>query len=136
MSELDPRGPAPETRDVHFLWLLFGASAAPLAWLGHTMLSYGVTAYGCYPGDHPAVAIDVKKIGGPLSATVLGFDALAAILAASGFAVAWRCWKRDALGSRNGGRNHFLALWGIFSSLGFAVGILFNILASVLVSPC
>src|ERR1700743_2403914 len=31
MSELDPRGPAPETHNVHFLWLLFGASAAPLA---------------------------------------------------------------------------------------------------------
>jgi hypothetical protein len=127
--KLDPAGPAPETREPHFLLLLFGAAAAPIAWLGQTMLSYGVTAYGCYPGDHPAIAIGRVT----LSATVLAFDIAALLVAATGFAVAWRSWKTV---TAHAGRNRFLAQWGIFSSLCFMLGIVFNILASILVSPC
>ncbi|HEY4974607.1 MAG TPA: hypothetical protein VII41_13425, partial [Steroidobacteraceae bacterium] len=53
MTALDPIGPAPEVRQPRVLSLLLGVCAAPLAWLGHMMLAYGVTAAICYPGDHP-----------------------------------------------------------------------------------
>lgn len=129
MSALDPTGPAPETREPRFLWLLFGAAAAPLAWLGHVMLGYGVTAYVCYPGDHP-VSLPSK---GPLFAALLGFDALALMLCTAGAWLSWRIWCR-VRGREN--RNCFLALWGLMSSLWFFVAVLFNVIASVMVPLC
>ncbi len=127
VDHLDPTGPAPETRSPRFLWLLFGASAAPLAWLGQMALGYGVTAYVCYPGDHP-VGLAAK---GPLFATLIVFDILALVLCAAGGWVSWAHWRR-----RPEGRNRFLALWGIMSSLWFFVAVLFNAIASLAVPPC
>ena len=125
----DPTGPAPETRSPRFHWLLFGAFAAPLAWLGHTMLAYGVTAYACYPADHPVGLSGT----GLLFLALLLFDALALGLCMAGGAVAWRAWEMMRGGA---GRNRFLALAGVMSSLWFAAAILFNIVASLMVPIC
>jgi hypothetical protein len=129
MSETfrDPIGPAPETRQPRFLWLLFGACAAPLFWLGHTMLAYGVTAYICYPRDHP-VALAAT---GPLLAAMIVFDVIALVGCAAGGWVSWHLHRR-----KEGSRNRFLALWGIMSSLCFFAAVLFNVIASVAVPPC
>ncbi len=124
---LDPSGPAPETRSTPFLWLMFGASAAPLSWLGHTMLGYGVTAYICYPGDHPVNL----TAPGPLLAAIIAFDVIALAGCAAGGFVSWRLSRR-----REGPRNRFLALWGVMSSVWFFAAILFNVIASVTVPPC
>jgi hypothetical protein len=127
MSVLDPVGAAPDARSPHFLLLLFGASAAPIFWLGQLMLSYGLTAYVCYPGDHPhAIARGLT-----LDGAILTFNLIAVLAAAAGGTAAWRCWRRDPRGARR-----FLALWGICSSLGFFCAIVFNIIASVMVPPC
>ena len=46
-------------------------------------------------------------------------------------------WRVLASGVDAGeGRNRFLALWGMMSSLWFFAAILFNIIASVTVPPC
>jgi hypothetical protein len=127
MTALDPTGPAPETREPRFLWLLFGACAAPLAWLGQMMLGYGVTAYICYPGDHPVSLTSTW----PLFAALVVFDCVALAICASGGWVSWSLWKRV-----RSGRNRFLALWGVMSSLWFLVAVLFNAIASVAVPPC
>jgi hypothetical protein len=140
MSMLDPTGPAPETRSVRFLWLLFGASVAPLFWLGQLMLGYGVTAYICYPGDHPEPLIQTR----PLFMALVAFDAVALAACAAGAVVSWRIWQRgkDSHSERQftvhlgEGRIRFLALWGIMSSLWFFFAILFNTIASVTVPPC
>ena len=126
---LDPVGPAPETREPRFLWLLFGCTAAPLFWLGQMMLGYGVTAYVCYPGDHPIGLMSA----GPLSGILLLMDAVALVACAAGAAVSWRAWRRSGPG---GGRNRFLALWGLMSSLWFFAAILFNAFASIMVPIC
>ncbi len=125
----DPTGPAPETRSVHFLWLLFGVGAAPLFWAGQVMLAYGVSAYVCYPADHPVALADA----GGLRLVLLLFDGIALAGCGAGALVSWRLWPRLKHGS---GRNRFLALWGVLSSLGFLVAILFNIIASLMVPPC
>lgn len=138
MSAVDPTGPAPETRSVRFLWLLFGASAAPLFWLGQLMLGYGVTATLCYPGDHP----QVLPAWVPLSAMLIGFDVVALLACAAGAAMSWHAWRRGKEGQGSftirlrRSRNHFLALWGLMSSLWFFFAILFNTIASVTVPPC
>ncbi len=130
MSASDPIGPAPETRSVRFRRLLFGASAAPLAWLGHVMLGYGVTAIVCYPGDHP----QTLPQAGALFAALLIFDVIALALCAAGAAVSWRIWRQGT--QLVVGRVRFLAIWGLLSSLWFFIAILFNVIASVAVPPC
>lgn len=128
MTAPNPTGPAPETREPRFLWLLFGCSAAPLVWLGQLMLGYAVTAHVCYPGDHP-VSLAAT---GPLFGALICFDVIALAACAAGALVSWRGWQRV----RPGGRNRFLALWGLMSSLWFFAAILFNVIASVMVPPC
>ncbi|HEX4273078.1 MAG TPA: hypothetical protein VHZ32_16925 [Rhizomicrobium sp.] len=132
MTALDKIGPAPETRSTHFLWLLFGASAAPLFWLGQTILAYGVTAHACFPGRYPRAAEP-----SPLFAAIMLFDVVAVIAAGAGGFVAFQAWRQEArpITSRQK-RDHFLAVWGDFSSLCFLLAILFNVVASLTVSPC
>jgi hypothetical protein len=126
---LDAVGPAPEAREYRFLWLLFGVVAAPLAWLGQLMLAYGVTAYVCYPGDHPREL----AAGEPLFAVLIVSDLVALAVCACGGWVAWRGWSRVVSGE---GRNRFLALWGLMSSLWFFAAISFNVIASLIVPLC
>ena len=128
MTALDPTGPAPETRAPRFLLLLFGCSAAPLAWLGHVMLGYGLSAYLCYPADHP-VMLSARW----LFAALIAFDVVALAICGAGAVVSWRLWRQVRGGE---GRNRFLALWGLMSSLWFLVAILFNVIASLVVPSC
>ena len=123
----DPIGPAPETRDSRFLWLLFGACAAPLAWLGQMMLDYGVTAHACYPADHPVGMASTES----LFTVLIISDLIALTLCAAGAWVSWSHWRHGLQG-----RNRFLALWGLMSSVWFFAAILFNAIASVAVPPC
>lgn len=125
---LDPVGPAPETREPRFLWLLFGCSVAPLFWLGQMLLDYGITAQVCYPGDHPMNLASA----GPLFAILLLSDAAGLMACAAGAFASWRIWR----GNVGKGRNRFLALWGLMSSLWFFGAILFNVFASIMVPLC
>jgi hypothetical protein len=125
----DSIGPAPETRSPRFHWLLFGVFAAPLAWLGQMILAYGVTATVCYPADHPVRLAAT----GPLFADLLLVDALALGLCVAGGVVSWRAW---VMMRRGAGRNRFLALAGVMSSLWFTAAVLFNIVASLVVPSC
>jgi hypothetical protein len=137
----DPVGAAPRARRAGFLVLLFGACVAPVFWLGQLMLSYWITAFGCYPGDHPAPLISTST----LQTALIAFDAAALLACAAGGVVSWRSWQRTRHESQGGhehalhtgeGRSRFLALWGIMSSLWFFGAILFNTIASLTVPPC
>ncbi|HVW73705.1 MAG TPA: hypothetical protein VHC39_08705 [Rhizomicrobium sp.] len=133
---VDPIGAAPETRNVHFLVLLFGASAAPIFWIGQLCLGYAITAYVCYPGDHPVML----SATGPLFAALMAFDAIALVAALAGGAVSWRTWHNLSElrhpSQHPRGRDRFLAIWGLFSSLWFFLAILFNTIVSLTVPPC
>jgi hypothetical protein len=129
-----------ETRTpVNFLALLFGATAAPIAWLGQTMLNYSITAYACYPGDHPVTIASASA----LKAAMLAFDGVAMLVTVAGGIVAWLCLMKTGMRLRERepypaaeGRARFIAIWGIFSSLWFFGAILFNTIASLTVPPC
>jgi hypothetical protein len=136
---MDPVGAAPETRTVHFLTLLFGAAAAPIFWAGQIMLGYAVTAFACYPGDHPVQV----NFGAALFSTVLAFDMVALVACAAGGLVSWLSWRKVRHGASHRhilhtgeGRDRFLAMWGIMSSLWFFFAVLFNTIASLTVTPC
>jgi hypothetical protein len=137
----DSTGPAPETRSEKFRILLLGTCAAPIFWLGQLMLSYGITALACYPGDHPQSLVSA----GPLLSALLIFDGAALLACAGGGLVSWRAWRRSTDRHQPGignelhtsdGRDRFLALWGLMSSVWFFCAILFNTIASVMVPPC
>jgi hypothetical protein len=122
-------------RPVSFWMLAFGASAAPIAWLAQVMLSYGITAYACYPGDHPQMIASATL----LRAIVYVVDAVAVLLAVGGGLVSWHCFRKmpgraDAPAPQS--RARFLAVWGIFSSQWFLGAIIFGVIASVSVPPC
>jgi hypothetical protein len=140
-SALDPVGPAPETRSVKFLTLLVGCCAAPIVWVGQLVLGYGVTAYICYPGDHPSTLVR----SGPLFSALLAFDTVALAACATGGLVSWRAWAHSSRANHAApdhilhtgeGRDRFLAMWGLMSSLWFFIAVLFNAIASITVPPC
>lgn len=136
---IDPIGAAPETRSVKFITLLFGASAAPVFWIGQILLGYGFSAYACYPGDHPVV----PEAAAPLYNLLMVFNTIALLAAFLGGLVSWWAWRRTSEGADHRhilhtgeGRDRFLAIWGLLSSLWFFFAILFNTIASIMVSPC
>ncbi|HEX3753751.1 MAG TPA: hypothetical protein VHV26_01615 [Rhizomicrobium sp.] len=140
-TTLDPVGAAPETRRITFILLLFGATVAPIFWLGQLMLGYWATAIGCYSGDHPAASVPTQTIVNAL----IAFDIVALLACAASAAVSWRSWRhtRHEKGGDHSyalhtgeGRSRFLALWGMFSSLWFFGAVLFNTIASLTVPPC
>lgn len=123
----DANGSAPETRSPRFLRLIFSACAAPVAWLGQMLLGYGITAYMCFPADRPVS----HAATGPLFAALVAFDFIALGMCGAGAWISlshWRCGLA--------GRDRFLALWGLMSSLWFLAAILFNVIASLAVPPC
>ena len=123
-------------------WLgLFGASAAPLFWLGQLMLGYWVTAEACYGSDHPGAAMSPAA----LRSLLIVFDAVAILAALVGGLVStivFRSARRDedapgiGIEVRVESRIRFLAVWGLLSSLWFLAAILFNTIASLGVPLC
>lgn len=136
---VDPVGSAPETRSVKFITLLLAACAAPIFWLGQLMLGYGVSAFVCYPGDHP----QPLAAPGALFSALLIFDGVALIACAAGGLVSWSAWQRSARDKSDSytahtgeGRDRFLAMWGLLSSCWFFFAVLFNVIASLTVPLC
>jgi hypothetical protein len=120
---------------------MFGMTAAPLFWLGQLILGYVVSASACYGGDHPTTI----ESGSTLRTALYAVDAIAIMAAIAGGIVSWSCWhavKSEKEGGRRHaidageGRTRFLALWGLFSSLCFLVGIVFATLASIEAPLC
>jgi hypothetical protein len=112
----------------NFWTLVFGASAAPIFWLGQLILGYGVSASTCYGSDHPTTVTS----GGPLLAALIIFDGIAILMALTGLFVSYVSFSA----SEKGSRTYFLAIWGIFSSLCFLIAIVFSTIASVTVPLC
>lgn len=120
------------------LLLVVAAATAPIFWLGQVLLSYLVTAQGCYPGDAPRPAAALPA----LQMTIWTFDALALAAALAGGAISLWAWRgmrgapQEAIATRANGRDRFLVLWGLCANLGFFLAIVFNAIATVTVTPC
>ncbi|HSZ11609.1 MAG TPA: hypothetical protein VK759_05515 [Rhizomicrobium sp.] len=119
----------PPLRSPGRFWaLMFGACAAPIFWLGQLMLGYGVSAFVCYGSDHPTTVAS----GTALRMALYAFDAVAIFAALAGGVVAFICWRT----TREHARAHFMALWGVMSSLWFLGAIIFNTIGSATVPLC
>lgn len=131
--------PAPHRHRVSLTALFFGLAAAPVAWNAQLLLSVALTAHACYPRDVPLGL----PIWSALWGILLAISALGVALAIAGALVSWRNWRltfEEVAGSVHQlldaaeGRTRFLAMFGILTSLLFALGLLFAT-AGVLVVP-
>jgi hypothetical protein len=141
MTDTAVAHPSPHRHRVSFAALMFGMIAAPVFWLGHLMLSYGVSAVACYGSDHPTTIASATA----LRSALIVFDTIAIIVAMAGGIVSYMSWRRVRTEKEGGqrqalelgdGRARFMALWGIMSSLWFLGAILFSTIASVTVPLC
>jgi hypothetical protein len=127
---------APPRNPARFWALMFGACAAPIFWLGHLMLGFGVTAVVCYHGDHPTLIAS----GTTLRTALFVFDAIAIVAALAGGIVSLAIWRatrtEKEAESIAEGRARFMAQWGIGSSACFLIAILFGTIASIVVPLC
>lgn len=133
--------PAPHRDRAHFLWLLFGCSAAPIFWLGQLILGYWVSAQICYGGVQP---VDIASPA-TLRTELIVFDIVALVAALAGGVISWSSWRATQNEKKGGathaihtgeGRTRFLALWGLMSSLWFFGAIVFNTIGSIVVPLC
>lgn len=135
-----PRHPAPHRHRAGGA-LAFALLAAPLAWLAQISVNYGVASHACYPGAEPFLVM-VAQWPWPV---VTAVNILSLVVAVTGSAIAYRTWQLTR-GEASGdigktveageGRTRFLSVWGILASAGFAIALLFSLVAIVGVPPC
>jgi len=124
-------------------WLLFAALlAAPVAWFVQLCVGYGLTAQACFPRENllpTGLGISTAVWPGSLA---LNLGALVIALLAL-FAALWIWWRtRHGVPSGYGlieeaeGRIRFLAVWGFWLGVWFAIGILFDTIAIMALQAC
>ena len=135
--------PAPHGHKVSLTALMFGFSAAPVAWIGQLLVSYILSSYACFPGPVPRTS--PLTTWDWLTPALFGLDALAIVVTVAAGLVAWRAFARtrdEADGDSHHllevgeGRSRFLALCGLLTAAGFLIIIAFNTLSLVLVPLC
>ena len=124
-------------------WLLFGALlAAPTAWLVQLFAGYGLTAQACFPRE--TLLPNGLVISPAVWPGSLALNLGAAAVAGVGLSVSLRIWlrTRQEVPSAHGliegaeGRTRFLAVWGFWIGMWFAIGILFNTIAMLELPAC
>jgi hypothetical protein len=109
-------------------WLQFAASAAPVAWGAHGLTSLIVVAKSCQGGHGRAAGIFVQALTVVL---LLGVAALGVASYAS-----WRqlAGPGSVVRSEARDQDEMLALVGVFASVAFSIGILWDGLPAFLVT--
>jgi hypothetical protein len=122
----ESRHPAQHRDRVGLATLFYGLFAAPIAWAGNLMVTYGLAGHACYPGFGPLdQPVDGFGFVWPL---VLGCYLLTLLICASGFVIAYRSWR--VTGSESEGHWHHLVEVGegrtrYLSLIGMAFSMLF-----------
>ena len=142
MTGYDVEHPAPLAGTVPG-WLLFMALlAAPLAWFVQLCVDYGLVSQACFPREHPlSNGLQISPAVWPGS---LALMAGALIVTCAATAASFWMWRRtrhevanvSGLVEGTEGRTRFLAVWGIWTGIWFALGIVFGAIGFLAVSAC
>ena len=137
------RHPSPERAKVSRLELLFALWGGPAAWYTQLNVNYGLTSLACFPGAQRELELPAQAHWTYVGALIV-YVVLLLFALASGF-IAVRLFQRtggETAGSHANveeagtGRTRFLIYWGMLMGFGFALVILVNLAALILVPPC
>jgi hypothetical protein len=135
--------PARHRDRVALTTLFFGLFAAPIAWAGNLMLTYGLSAHACYPGSGPLKQA-IEGFGFAWPMIVACYIAALAICAASGV-VSFRNWRITGqeveghihhLIEKGEGRTRYLSIIGMGFSVLFFAAVLFGAIVLAIVPLC
>lgn len=121
------------------LW--FGILGAPMAWISLELISYILTTAVCDTNNQSALSKHSLKVWYYL----LPISVVAGIIALSAVMIAmhnWRKTRNEKSGSAHKllevgeGRTRFLAMFGLLSSIGFIVALLFSAITLFLMPLC
>jgi uncharacterized Tic20 family protein len=108
--------------NVRLYWA--GVALGPAAWAINLQTIYAMTPHACAK---------------PTSATIF-LSILMALIATSGTLISWRATRRDApaelVEAQGGHARNFMAWLGVGSGVIFALVILNQLAAAVMISPC
>ena len=124
-------------------WLLFTALlASPIAWFVQLCAGYGLTSAACFPRQYPvADGLSLSPAAWPGS-FALNIGCLVVAVAATLLSVWVWLRVRHEVSSSFGlieageGRTRYLAVWGIWTGVWFALDILFATIGMLEVGLC
>lgn len=146
MSPSVPSGghPAADRHKVDTLLLFAGLGAGPFAWIIQLVSSYGIASYACFPPPGPRLnGLSARWNGETSGLIALNLACLA--ITSLGFGISflhWRATRSEKPGGGHGvleigeGRTRFIAAAGIMASMGFALAIIFNTFAPLMIARC
>jgi hypothetical protein len=135
--------PAPHRGKVSLAALTFGLVAAPAAWVLQLVVNYSLASHVCFPGYHPLS--NVLHGWGAIWSVLFVIELVALAIALAGGIIAYRSWQTTReeasddtrhLVEVGRGRTRFLALWGLFTSFGFSLAMLFSLSGLFVVPLC
>jgi hypothetical protein len=112
---------------------MFGCCAAPLLWVGQLLADYWISSQTCSHAVHlNPVSTDA------LRSVLLSVGIVAILGAVAGLWASLMLWRATAPNPSGvvPGREHFMAIWGIFSSLCFIGAIVFDLISSLTAPLC
>ena len=143
-SHLGLDHPAPHRDKVSMRSLLLAILGSPLLWLGHVTVSYFL-AVNTTCGNQPVGEANMVITGAAARWLLLGLDALFLVLLTALTVMAVRNWRRSSgeydkphgfLMDVGEGRTSFMAHWGMLSSFGFLLAMVFVSIGLLFVPIC
>ena len=135
--------PSPERGKVGRWELAFALWGGPLAWYAQLNINYGLLSTPCFPNSDRNSSLPEHAQWTYVTAFIV-YAVLLLVAVAAGI-LAVRLFRRtqgEIAGSRANaeeagtGRTRFLTYWGMLLGFGFALVILVNAAALVMVPPC
>jgi hypothetical protein len=140
MAQTMPEQAPPPCSQVGLVALAFGLCAAPLAWLAQLVVNFGLASYVCYPRYAPRHQVAWSSVWYGL----LALQIVAILIAVMAGLTSYRNWQRVRAAAEHAGiftdaasgRFRFVAMCGIWASLGFLAAIVFDLIALFAVPAC
>ncbi|QXX74102.1 hypothetical protein [Methylovirgula sp. HY1] len=143
MTLTESAHPSPQRRRVGLVSLAIGLTGAPAAWVTQLVVNYGLSSYACYPASVPRG--HVLPGWENVRIALLIINLLALMLAVGTTFLSYRNWVAtrdehpgalDDLVAAGEGRTRFIGLAGAISGIGFALAIVFDLIAVLGVPQC
>ena len=140
---MTPSHPSPQAERVDHVWLFVAIGAGPAAWIVQLIAGYAIASVACTVRRAVGGASGDAFAGEPAWLIALSFAALVIVVAGGIFCrIAWNRTAREKTGgpettlTTGTGRTRFLAVFGMLSSVGFTLAVLFNTIEPLLVPGC